>query len=131
MATPSSPDVRRFYTVALHRLEDATILLKNGRTTGAVYLAGYAVECILKALLLARTPAAGRRAATESFRGTKAHDFEWLRHHLRRQGIALPAGVNGSLARVRTWSTDLRYSPGVVRGTAARRFWEAAAQLVR
>ena len=41
------------------RYEDAQILLRADRTTGAVYLAGYGIKCILKALVLsAVAPAA-------------------------------------------------------------------------
>jgi hypothetical protein len=57
MAGRQSKDVRRFRVAALQRFEDAQILLDNDRATGAVYLAGYAVECLLKAVLLERTPA--------------------------------------------------------------------------
>ncbi len=34
------------------RLEDAEVLLKNGRYDAAYYLAGYAVECALKARIV-------------------------------------------------------------------------------
>ncbi len=53
MALPRAAEARRYYRAAKQRYEDAQMLLEAGRTTGAVYLAGYAVECILKALLLA------------------------------------------------------------------------------
>lgn len=36
----------------IHRLKDAWQLLESGRLRGAMYLAGYAVECKLKARLL-------------------------------------------------------------------------------
>jgi len=35
--------------LAVLRLEDARILLRNGRFEGCYYLSGYAVECALKA----------------------------------------------------------------------------------
>src|SRR5690348_9075238 len=41
MAVPSSRDARWFYGCAAERYEDAEILLRAGRTTGAVYMAGY------------------------------------------------------------------------------------------
>ena len=37
-----------FQAVAQIRLRDADILLKEQRHEGALYLAGYAIECILK-----------------------------------------------------------------------------------
>jgi HEPN domain len=40
-----------FRAVALARLLDAQALLRSGRYAGAYYLAGYAVECALKACI--------------------------------------------------------------------------------
>jgi hypothetical protein len=37
-----------FRAVAAERLRDAEVLLEQGRPGGAVYLAGYALECVLK-----------------------------------------------------------------------------------
>ncbi len=37
------------------RLDEATALLKAGRSSGAYYLAGYAVECALKACIARKT----------------------------------------------------------------------------
>ena len=60
MAVPASSEARLYYRCAFQRQEDAQILLRADRTTGAVYLAGYGRECILKALVLsALTPIAG------------------------------------------------------------------------
>jgi len=44
--------------VAKQRFDDALLLLEMGRTTAAVYLAGYSVECMLKALILSAVPQA-------------------------------------------------------------------------
>jgi len=55
MALPRSPEARLFYQAAKQRFEDALFLLA-GRRTAAVYLAGYAVECMLKTLILSRAP---------------------------------------------------------------------------
>jgi HEPN domain-containing protein len=38
---------------ARHRLDDAQVLLDNDRWRGAMYMAGYAVECLLKTKLMA------------------------------------------------------------------------------
>lgn len=45
--------------LALDRIEDAKILLDNRRWAAAYYLAGYAVECGLKACILARVERTG------------------------------------------------------------------------
>jgi len=37
---------------SIHRLEDAEVLFRGGRWRGAMYMAGYAVECRLKYKLL-------------------------------------------------------------------------------
>jgi HEPN domain-containing protein len=111
MSSPSLKEARRFYHVAYQRYEDAQILFGNGRYTGAFYLAGYAIECILKALLLQNTPKRDREEVLESFRGSKAHDFEWLRHQLRQKSLTIPAEIGRRLSSVGTW-VDERYNPG-------------------
>jgi len=44
-----------FRSLALERLEDAQALLRAGRYSGSYYLAGYSVECALKACIAAKT----------------------------------------------------------------------------
>ena len=64
------------------------------RTTAAVYLAGYSVECMLKALILSAVPQAQEAALLARFRGARAHDYEWLLELYAEQGGArLPASV--------------------------------------
>ncbi len=46
--TPGGTRGTLFREVARVRLEDAGVLLAQRRQGGAVYLAGYAVECLLK-----------------------------------------------------------------------------------
>ena len=50
MAIPRSKESRLFYRCARQRFGEAEILLEAGHPTGAVYLAGYSIECMLKAL---------------------------------------------------------------------------------
>jgi hypothetical protein len=45
MALPKPVEARRYYRAAVQRFDDAQLLLEQSRTTGAVYLAGYTVEC--------------------------------------------------------------------------------------
>lgn len=56
MAMPADIDARRYYRVAYQRWDDGVALLGISRPRAAIYLSGYAVECILKALLLVSTP---------------------------------------------------------------------------
>lgn len=47
-------DRANFQRLAEARIDDAKVLLDNGRWDGAYYLAGYAVECGLKSCIIAR-----------------------------------------------------------------------------
>jgi len=78
VAMPASSNSRLFYRVANQRFEDAEFLLGVERTTAAVYLAGYSVECILKALILAIVPRTQEADILAMFRGARAHDYDWL-----------------------------------------------------
>ena len=44
-----------FRQLALCRLEEAEVLLRTRKFSGAYYLAGYAIECALKARLAKQT----------------------------------------------------------------------------
>src|SRR5437588_205859 len=115
MGLPKAPEARLFYRVSHERLADARILRERGRTTGSVYLAGYAVECMLKALVLSRPTGSARSAMADSFRGSKGHDFGWLRRaYLRGRGQALPPDIRTAFEEVNTWSTHVRYFPGQI-----------------
>ncbi len=126
MALPRAKEPRRFYRAAACRYEEAQFLLKAGYTTAAVYLAGYAVECMLKALILSTEPAAKHAVTLASFRGSYAHAFDWLRQCLGDRRVHLPASVMRELAGVNWWTTNLRYDPGVLKRPDAELFLRAA-----
>lgn len=130
MPLKNTPEVVRFYRVALQRFEDAEILLANKRTTGALYLAGYAVECTLKFLLLANEPVARHRLLVASFRGKIGHDFEWLKQALAHRGVIFPPTILKSFRRVVTWTTELRYNPVKKSLREAQEFLNAATQVI-
>jgi hypothetical protein len=131
MAIPSSKESRLFYRCAKQRFEESEILLKAGKPTGAVYLAGYSIECILKALLLAIVPVASAPLVLGSFRGSRAHDYEWLRNQYRLNGGAVfPHEVNRSFLLTNRWSTDLRYMPGTLNVRKASAFMAAAGAIL-
>lgn len=129
MPNPRSVEAKPFYQASLQRLEDARVLLDRGRTTGAVYMAGYGVECVLKALLLERTPRPRRVAILASFRGQIAHNFDWLKYELRLTGFDLDRFDGRVLLRVRSWTTDLRYSAKRMEDRKAKTFLHAAVQM--
>jgi len=132
MAVPSSKDARFFYRCAAERYEDAEILLRAGRTTGAVYMAGYGIECTLKALILSAVPPGNIAAVLESFRGNLAHDYNWLRARYRISGgTILPRDINHHFTLVNYWSTDLRYVPRTLREGEAEAFLKAAEAIIQ
>lgn len=111
----------------MQRLEDAGILLQLDRTTGAVYLAGYAVECMLKALALNQCPPSKRGRLNESFRGAKAHNFEWLgTRYLELGGSTFPSAIAKAFSLVSTWEVSFRYRGGAIQLPEAKAFIDAA-----
>jgi HEPN domain-containing protein len=126
MALPQPAEARLYYRAAKQRYDDAELLLAAGRTTGAVYLAGYTVECILKALILASAAPSLRRHLLRALRGGRAHNIEWLGALYRRHvGAATPRNITRHRARVASWSTDLRYATGTLKRQHADEFSES------
>jgi hypothetical protein len=126
MGLPQAPEARLYYRAGKQRFEDAQLLLREQRTTGAVYLAGYTVECLLKALVLATVSPKVRKHLLAEFRGSIAHNIEWLGTPYRRHvGAAIPRHVTLHLLRVASWSTDLRYATGLVKSREAEEFMES------
>ena len=123
MAVPADPDARLFYRAAQARRVEAGVLLAAGHGTGAIYLAGYAVECTFKALLLTATPAADRAAVVASFKGAGGHSLQGLRDRYVVAGGAFPpTAITEHFNRVQKWGTPLRYSPAETPIPNARRF---------
>ena len=126
MALPQPPETRLYYRAAKQRFDDAQLLLQSERTTGAVYLAGYAVECFLKALILANVAVGLRQQLLAEFRGSRAHNIEWLGALYRRHvGMAIPRDITRHLSRVVSWSTDLRYATGTMKSRDAEEFMDS------
>ena len=110
MAQPTTS--RDFLKVAGQRLTVAEFLLDNTYTLDATYLAGYAIECALKALLLETTPGGDRSAMLARItRGAAMHDLEHLCGLLRNAGVTVPADLADRLIRT-GWATSLRYETG-------------------
>ncbi len=132
MSIPSSIDARLYYRCAFQRYEEAEVLLNADYTTGAVYLAGYGIECMLKALALMTVAGSARTAMLKSFRGGKAHEYEWLRTlYLTNGGVRLPSDIARHFTLVNDWSTDLRYTPRSVRAADAEAFLAAAVAIIK
>ncbi|WP_337175701.1 HEPN domain-containing protein [Paludisphaera sp.] len=132
MATPKTRLVRRFSRSATQRRDEARVLFKSELHTGAVYLAGYGVECILKALILAITPPTREAEALALFRGAKAHDYNQLKAWYReRGGPAPPSSLNPAFTIVGDWSTDLRYSTATLKEEEALEFLGAVDEIIQ
>lgn len=115
----------------MHRFEEARFLLENSpHFTAAVYLAGYAIECGLKAVILANTPPKRHQETKDSFRGKVAHNFDWLRHQLIRRKVVIPEEIVHALGDANWWGTDLRYQSSQVEGGEAEDFLKATETIV-
>ena len=132
MPLPQGPEARTYYQAAWQRLDDAEFLLGVNRTTGVMYLAGYCVECMLKALVLSSTPLKQRVRIAATFRGAKAHDFDWLKGvYLKRGGPPFPSLVSKAFVLVNTWATELRYKAGTYKYRDAVAFLKSVDEIVR
>src|SRR5947209_5532087 len=128
-------EIRRFERAAKQRLATAAFLLEHQYYLDAIYLAGYAVECSLKALILRRTARNEFLAVYEQLTavGSKGHNFEYLKAVLKTRLVARRetdrsalAARTGYLQEVGSWSTDLRYQAGAGHPHDAERFFRAA-----
>lgn len=141
MRTTNNPDVQKYARVAKQRLDEAKLI--NDRLqlwSAAQYLAGYSVECMLKALILVNTPRSKRPAPgrdtinwmKESF----GHDLNKLHAGLRSRRVKIPAAVLGELVFLGSdaeskWSPEDRYEPGPGNPKEAARFLKAVEAVVR
>lgn len=122
---------RKFLRAAKQRLTSAELLLEHEMNLDAMYLAGYGVECAMKALLLARTPRSQRRPLIDTcFRGAAAHSFESLKQILREKGVVFSPAIAKRFRTVASWSTDLRYEIGRKPRLEAEAFVSACRELV-
>lgn len=115
MPGKTSIHTRRLVRAAFRRFEAAQFLFDKGSfTTDAVYLAGYAIECMLKALILSNEPARRNSQTLATFRGSHAHVFDWLKEQLADRRVHLPTPIVEVLARTSGWATSLRYEPALL-----------------
>jgi HEPN domain-containing protein len=100
--------------LAVERIRDAKTLLAGGRWAGAYYLAGYAVECALKACII------GHLMRTDEFPERKFSEQCWTHNLARLLELAgLQAAFNADAAADRVlfinrgfakdWTESSRY----------------------
>lgn len=103
---------RDFQRAAEQRLTTAEFLLESDYTLDALYLAGYSVECTLKALIMHLTPMANQADTFLRLKsGSRMHYPEHLKKELRDLGCAIPIDLVRRFRRFE-WSTSLRYESG-------------------
>jgi hypothetical protein len=103
--------------MAEERILDAEALINGGRWAGAYYVAGYAVECGLKACLLARMIHTGW-VFQEGVKAEKCrtHDFDKLIEIADLKGqldgsLAASPAFSGNWDLVSQWKVSTRYEP--------------------
>lgn len=123
--TPGGTRGTLFREVARVRLEDAGVLLAQRRQGGAVYLAGYAVECLLKWAITERLEEAYLPAEFET------HDLDELLtaaglHNSIKQDRQLWAAYS-SLSE--SWGPELRYLAKAPKQIDAERLYREIEQV--
>lgn len=115
-----------FQKAALQRLTTAEFLLQKGYNLDAMYLAGYTLECAMKALILEFTPAADKARTLQSISsGGKMHNLQVLSELLEKLGCPVPLELRKKIRRSR-WSTALRYESGRTDTGETRAFLKTA-----
>ena len=128
---PTAECTRQFYRAAVQRHAEARFLSENSNyQLASIYLGGYAVECALKAVLLANTLPKKHAETKATFRGGVARNFDWLRHQLRERGVNFPPEVLRHLNKADWWRTDLRYSTGTFGIAFAEEFLTSAEKIL-
>jgi hypothetical protein len=94
-----------FQKLSAIRLEEAKVLLRNEQYAGAYYLAGYVIECALKACIAAKTKATDFPPKPDVVRDYYKHDLTSLMR---------TAGLNDYLAMKCQSSIRFRENWGVV-----------------
>jgi hypothetical protein len=125
MACPNSKHARLYYRCADRRRVEANILLKADQPTGAVYLAGYVVELMLKALNLANTPANQQKRLLEDLKRIGHNIIRLWELYQLKGGNRPPPDVVQALTLVGDWSSEIRYDPKEVPLLEAQRFLRA------
>ena len=97
---PSTPE--DWVEVAKERSQDARVLRDGNRSLGAVYMAGYSIECSLKAYLQ-------RQGIGQPPRGTEGHNLRglWSAASFRLSDLN-DSGGNQTYF-LNSWDTRLRY----------------------
>ena len=96
-----------FQTLAEMRIKEALALLENQCYEGAYYLAGYAVECALKACIARNTNQYDFPPDRNTINRIYSHNLDWL-DPLREAGLedAHQERVQSNLIFAEYWTAD-------------------------
>ena len=121
-------EVNKWLRAAAQRLAAARILFHDDRYLDCMYLAGYAPECALKALILSRVHRHTReKFIQDHFRGAYTHNYEYLKGILKKNWtIGIPPEISRMFQQIATWSTDLRYEVKLRERREAQEFLKSA-----
>jgi len=114
---------KEWIRVAEHRGKDAVSMLPDrSSSSGPAYMAGYTIECMLKAYLQRigkPTPTSGR----------EGHNLKalWSAANLRLSDLGDRKGHKAFF--VRQWSTDMRYEMSSPKGHTSEELVQAAKQV--
>lgn len=132
MAGPKNQLALRFHRVATQRWDEANQIFQRLRLSAvAVYLAGYSVECILKALILEKMPIGASSDPEKELIEEFGHDLNELQEAIRKQWQGIPLRVLEKLVYVSTWSPAMRYQPGPGDAYEAQEFLKAARIVIK
>ncbi len=119
----------------VHRLDDAKVLLKERRWRGAMYMAGYAVECSLKAGLMRKFDCQNLAELDEEMKrgGWLKHEDTIYTHGLERllraadgfDRLRTDPKVWSAFAMANRWQPAWRYDPNPSTPEDATAFLEA------
>src|SRR5678809_960921 len=116
----NSSDLQKLSAI---RLEEARSLLRNKHYAGAYYLAGYSIECALKACIAAKTKATDFPPKPDTVRDYYKHDLVALVRAAElkdkldaRCKVSSRFKANWEVGR--GWTEQIRYETNIDSGTA-------------
>jgi HEPN domain-containing protein len=119
---PDIPIYRRdFKALADLRAEEARILLAKGKRQGAYYLAGYAVECALKACIAKKTKRFEFPPKADHVRKLYRHGLNELLNLAGldvqlRKDMAVNKAFEANWSTVKDWTAESRYRTSGLNG---------------
>jgi|SRR5665213_806575 len=120
--------------IARARLADSVALLKARRYDGAAYLCGYAIECALKARIVATLKWTGfpdSKKEFERFASFKTHNLDTLLSLSGREEKIRSSHLT-EWSEVAQWDPEVRYNPiGSVTPVDAAQMIQRAESLLR